>query len=123
MFVTSKQGGFMAVKLKRPVTVFKKVYSNGLDVIATLVLVPGTLVNRSLKIKPGYPGNRPKFRANQALVVNLRDEHGATLDKAYSGYNPLFVYRLGERVVPPLGKFDMTDTPCASGIHFYLTRQ
>ncbi len=65
------------------------------------------------------PGGR-KCRAQFADVLEIIGEPGET--EARSLHDSLFWYRVGERVTPD----NWCDDPfqeCASGIHFYLTRE
>jgi hypothetical protein len=59
-----------------------------------------------------------KCRAEYAKVVAV---HGA--DEAYSTYDSSFVYRVGETVWPTNGFNEDRWDECASGIHFFITRE
>ena len=46
----------------------------------------------------------------------------AVVDEAHSRWDPKFLYRVGETVVPREPFDDNMWNECASGIHFYITR-
>ena len=63
-----------------------------------------------------------KCRAEFAKVLAIFNEDGSVAGEAYSVHDPGFVYRVGEKVVPDSFDEDRWNE-CASGIHFYLTRE
>lgn len=63
-------------------------------------------------------GTGRKCRAEYAEVVEI---YGAEV--AYSHHNPDFAYRAGETVWPQYGFDEDRWNECASGIHFYITRE
>jgi hypothetical protein len=69
------------------------------------------------------PKNK-KCRASRAKVLEIRLlETSLCISKAKSGWDPSFIYRVGE-IVKPKKRFS-TDwkEDCASGIHFFLTEE
>lgn len=64
-----------------------------------------------------------KCRAASAKVIEIRSmASGRKLSKAYSFHRNEFIYRPGETVRPIL-PYDPRHKECASGIHFFLTKQ
>jgi uncharacterized protein YjbI with pentapeptide repeats len=60
-----------------------------------------------------------KCRASEAIVVSIDD---GQKQYAESGHNSLFIYEVGETVVP--SSFDEDRwSECAPGIHFFMTRE
>ncbi len=64
-----------------------------------------------------------KCRASKAVVVAVYDKDGNEIDSAVSKYYNTFVYRTGETVEPVNGFDDNRWNECASGIHFFITRE
>lgn len=65
-----------------------------------------------------------KCRCDKAFVVAIEDIDGtpSIMQKVTSDYDENFIYRVGETVTEP--KFcDNRFRECASGIHFFMTRQ
>lgn len=92
--------------LDRPVTGYKKSMEGD---IVTLEIPAGAIV---------FSVNNRKCRTNRAKVVdtNGKPELSSIFDRG-------FKYRVGDEIVPK-GEFDlMYNAECASGIHFFLTRE
>ena len=65
-----------------------------------------------------------KCRCSKAKVISITNLDGtdADVNEAYSNYDPLFVYRVGDTV--SVENFDPNRwNECAPGIHFFITRQ
>ena len=65
-----------------------------------------------------------KCRCSKAKVISITNLDGTDADvsEAYSNYDPLFVYRVGDTV--SVENFDPNRwNECAPGIHFFITRQ
>ena len=63
-----------------------------------------------------------KCRCDKAKVIAITSTDGGAEEVAQSGYNPNFIYRVGDIVSVP----DFDDNrwnECAPGIHFFITRQ
>ena len=63
-----------------------------------------------------------KCRCDKAKVIAITSPDGGAEEAAQSGYNPNFIYRVGDIVSVP----DFDDNrwnECAPGIHFFITRQ
>ena len=65
-----------------------------------------------------------KCRCNKAVVMNIEnvDGSGSGLAEIASGYDPDFIYRVGETVEVEAFDEDRRHE-CAPGIHFFITRQ
>lgn len=65
-----------------------------------------------------------KCRCDKALVVAIEDIYSTQSDvkEVTSDYDKKFVYRVGETVTEP-AFYDNRFRECASGIHFFMTRQ
>ena len=64
-----------------------------------------------------------KCRAEYAIVLSLPEVKGKEIEEAHSLYDPSFVYRKGETVHPLTPWCEDRWQECASGIHFFLTRE
>ena len=64
-----------------------------------------------------------KCRASEAVVLALYDRDGNEISEAYSMYDSDFVYRVGETVKPSKPFDENRWNECASGIHFFVTRE
>lgn len=64
-----------------------------------------------------------KCRASEAVVLALYDKDGNEITEARSNYDNDFVYRVGETVKPKKPFDDNRWDECASGIHFFVTRE
>jgi len=113
-------------KLKKSMIVYKKIYNapsqqrhQGGDLIATLLLPKGTLV----RLKPTADNAAVKNRANRAIVLDivLVGYPHNQVSKGYAGYDNTR-YTAGARI-KPAEKFSQSREECASGIHFFLSRQ
>src|SRR3989304_1460604 len=99
-----------------------KVYKgcrNGM--VVTLEIDPKDLNNmgRSHVVDP----NHAKYRCQSARVVGI--EHvltGETPEKATSGYDDQFCYRVGDLIEVPEYSTEI-ECVCGHGIHFYLTKE
>src|SRR3972149_3097573 len=99
-----------------------KVYKgcrNGM--VVTLEIDPKDLNNmgRSHVVDP----NHAKYRCQSARVVGI--EHvltGETAEKATSGYDDQFCYKVGEMIEEPEYSTKI-EIVCGKGIHFYLTKE
>ena len=63
-----------------------------------------------------------KCRCDKAKVIAITSPDGGAEEVAQSGYNPNFIYRVGDIVSVP----DFDDNrwnECAPGIHFFISRQ
>ena len=63
-----------------------------------------------------------KCRCDKAKVIAITSPDGGAEEAAQSGYNPNFIYRVGDIVSVP----DFDDNrwnECAPGIHFFISRQ
>ena len=63
-----------------------------------------------------------KCRCDKAKVIAITSPDGGAEKAAHSGYNPNFIYRVGDIVSVP----DFDDNrwnECAPGIHFFISRQ
>jgi len=64
-----------------------------------------------------------KCRASEAVVLTIYDKDGNEINEARSGHDSDFVYRVGE-TVKPVQEFDTNRwNECATGIHFFVTRE
>ena len=64
-----------------------------------------------------------KCRASEAVVLTIYDKDGNEINKARSGHDSDFIYRVGE-TVKPVQEFDTNRwNECAPGIHFFVTRE
>ena len=60
-----------------------------------------------------------KCRASKAKVIEIRCLNtNRKLKTAVSARNSSFIYRVGQ-TIKPTRKFDMSDVPCAPGIHYF----
>ena len=64
-----------------------------------------------------------KCRAECAEVLAIFDKHGKAATIGHSNYNEKFEYRVGALVVPEQPFDDNWQDECASGIHFFITRE
>ena len=64
-----------------------------------------------------------KCRASEAVVCALYDENGKEVDEAVSQNDADFIYRPGETVRPKEPFDENRWNECASGIHFFVTRE
>ena len=65
-----------------------------------------------------------KCRCDKAIVLEVQDVDGNEVDKpAYSTYTLTFKYVKGETVIPKEPFEEDRFKECASGIHFFITRQ
>ena len=64
-----------------------------------------------------------KCRASEATVLALYDRDGNKITKARSDYDNDFVYRVGKTVKPKEPFDENRWNECASGIHFFVTRE
>jgi hypothetical protein len=78
-----------------------------------------TLVIPSAARRVNKLGSR-KCRAEWAVVTKVE---GARGDVACSAYDPTFIYSVGDTVRPREPFNDDIREECASGIHFFITRQ
>jgi Family of unknown function (DUF5758)/Pentapeptide repeats (8 copies) len=78
-----------------------------------------TLVIPSAARRVNKVGSR-KCRAEWAVVTHIE---GARGDVACSAYDPTFIYSVGDTVRPREPFNDDIREECASGIHFFITRQ
>lgn len=104
---------------------YKKVYSHTKICIATLWIPKGTLVG-AYEQKEKYSVHR-KLRAEKALVLRIeylypRDYKSKLVNSANAGWDPAFVYRTLQEVIPTK-PFSRKREGCSSGIHFFLTRE
>ena len=68
--------------------------------------------------------NRAKFRTDKAHVLKIRHKRtGRCVRSVRSDHDPMVRYIVGEDVVPRRGYNLDPDEVCASGIHFFLTRE
>lgn len=105
--------------IKESVLVYRKSrLKNGTDVIVTLELPKGTLINRVLS-------SHSKNRASVAIVKAIDSTDGRTNYKEALPLMPRYrdgtVYRVGNVVTPSSG-FDRSNDECAAGIHFFSHR-
>ncbi len=63
-----------------------------------------------------------KCRASEAKVIAIYDGK-KKLKEAISGYDPTFVYKVGETVKPTHPYCEDRWIECTSGIHFFITRE
>lgn len=59
-----------------------------------------------------------KCRAEKAIVINMGD-----CKKAYSSHDSSFTYEIGQTVTPKEPFSEQWTEECASGIHFWITRE
>jgi hypothetical protein len=60
-----------------------------------------------------------KCRASKAIVL----EFSKNVDFCYSAHDQLFIYRIGETVVPIQKISNESESECESGIHFFITKE
>ena len=74
---------------------------------------------RSQDVDDGF-----KCRASEAKVLHIESLNGKklTAKTARSGYDDTFLYTVDQTVKPKYA-FDTTGYACASGIHFFMTRE
>lgn len=106
------------VRVVEPLTVFKKVWINGRNgrqqAIAVLQLPVGTII-RHASHALNY-----KMRADKAKVLEIyKQADKAPVKKAFSGRQSGFFYHHG-KIARPNNGFDMHDSECSAGIHFWL---
>lgn len=63
-----------------------------------------------------------KCRAEFAEVLAIFNSSGEAVDHAISSHDVGTVYEVGKRMVPDVFEADWREE-CASGIHFFITRQ
>lgn len=112
------QFAFFAVRSGVEVQVYKKVYGSASEAVATLALIPGTVICVNER--------EHKSRANQAVVRKfertLNYQHHTLFSQYQSGHDGTFKYRLGKIVKP--AHFDTKpDDICTSGIHFFFGKK
>lgn len=116
-------------KLKgKTITAWKKCawHSKSFDSYTT-ALVELRIAHNTRRMQP----KNHKCRAASAKVISIRELHGRydrmgegkALKLARSHYSPKFVYRVGETVRPTKPFNDKYPGECASGIHFFLTKE
>lgn len=66
--------------------------------------------------------SRNKCRASKAKVLDIIDPDGVSVDFGYSIYDPDFIYRVGEEIIPDNFNPDRWNE-CSGGIHFFLTEK
>lgn len=112
------------VEILRPLKVYKKVYTPllGSSCIATLILVPNEVALLGFSRPKSAFSRINKCRTTVAYVESINHYTGQRLNEARSEHNPRFIYKVGD-IVQPARPFDYWGEECASGIHFYLTRQ
>jgi hypothetical protein len=64
-----------------------------------------------------------KCRAECAEVLEVTGPRGGKLQEAVSSYDSEFTYRVGQVVKPSNGFCEDWTDECASGIHFFITRE
>ena len=64
-----------------------------------------------------------KCRCSEAIVLAITDKYGRPLGMAKSNYDNKFVYRVGQIVRPAKPFEENRWVECASGIHFFMTKQ
>lgn len=64
-----------------------------------------------------------KCRCSKAIVLEITGKNGKPLKKAKSQYDNEFEYRVGETVQPTKPFDEDRWNECASGIHFFITKQ
>lgn len=62
-----------------------------------------------------------KCRCEFALVVSIDDPEGNPIESVVGGYDPEFIYRVGD-IVRPNRYEDDPRLECAPGIHFFITK-
>lgn len=103
---------------RRDTIVYKGVRYGDHVALATLLISKGTLIHRKLDV-----GDMNKNRASQAKVLLIETvDFVARPERARAWKDPSFIYRVG-KVVKPRRPFCKEDLECASGIHFYMTRE
>ena len=91
--------------LKEPITVYKKTYE---DVVITAEIPAGAIV---------FCINGKKCRTNIAKITDMCGN-----DVLHSSYNTNFEYKLNQEIV--IEDFNlMYNIECASGFHFFMTRE
>ena len=79
------------------------------------LLIPNTALRSSASGR--------KCRASEAEVLEIFDANGDPIEETRSGHDSGFIYRVGE-TVKPTDEFDTNRwNECASGIHFFITRE
>lgn len=103
---------------------FKKLvcygYRRKTDVIANLIIPKGATIRAFNRWVKGATHPR-KCRATKAVVHSMFTQHKGQqqVSTASSRRDFAVIYRTGE-TVRPRKPFDMADTACTSGIHFFL---
>ena len=64
-----------------------------------------------------------KCRASKAKVIAITDATGKAYNEGFSNYKSGFIYKVGEYVEPTKPFNPDRWNECASGIHFFITRQ
>ena len=64
-----------------------------------------------------------KCRASEAVVLAIYNSDGEPIGETFSAHDPSFVYRVGETVTPREPWCEDRWRECASGIHFFITRE
>jgi uncharacterized protein YjbI with pentapeptide repeats len=64
-----------------------------------------------------------KCRAASAVVLSVEDANGNPVQSGVSMYDCNFVYRVGETVKPRNAFDEDARVECASGIHFFITKE
>jgi hypothetical protein len=102
----------------RSLTVYKKTLKHGRSYLTTLRIPKGTRVRWT-------PCVGQKCRAEAAFVVShepIKPDAAAVVE-THSQRNRSFTYKVGKKVTPECGFNQNRCETCASGIHFFLTKE